>query len=259
MKQDPTLPSIEPAVISMFVPKQLMVNSGFLCPCFGGLGIVAAILLHIFACLVAFMCMDIEKQTIPVSSEIQVSFQKEEVTPLPDHIQPLSDITDQEEVSVPQPSEPFEPLPDTESFIAMPTNIKKQKLPTKDHKRSLFYHDQSSLEPNMARQVKGASGHIQNATASNATTAKAIPYTQRCNTPSQEYPLASRKRHEQGVVRVGFQILPNGKVEHVHLIQTSGFSGLDRAAIEAVQGMKCRADSSQPTIAVVAPVNFILH
>ena len=71
---------------------------------------------------------------------------------------------------------------------------------------------------------------------------------QRCSSPKGNYPLAARRRHEQGVAKVALQILSNGQVGQVKIVETSGFVDLDRAAIEAVQQIKCSALKDNDTL-----------
>lgn len=54
------------------------------------------------------------------------------------------------------------------------------------------------------------------------------------------YPDASRRRGEQGVVRVELVVDAEGRVANVRVIETSGFSALDAAALEAVREWRFR-------------------
>lgn len=51
----------------------------------------------------------------------------------------------------------------------------------------------------------------------------------------KNYPSRSRRMQEKGAVIVGFTLLDNGAVSNVHLIDSSGYSSLDKAAMEAVR------------------------
>ena len=53
--------------------------------------------------------------------------------------------------------------------------------------------------------------------------------------PSPVYPRRSRERGEQGTVVLEVEVLPSGACGAVHVMASSGFSALDRAATEAVQ------------------------
>ncbi|MCA3344865.1 MAG: energy transducer TonB [Roseomonas sp.] len=54
------------------------------------------------------------------------------------------------------------------------------------------------------------------------------------------YPEASRRRGEQGVVRVELLVDPNGRVVDVRVLESSGFSALDAAAVQAVRDWRFR-------------------
>jgi periplasmic protein TonB len=50
-----------------------------------------------------------------------------------------------------------------------------------------------------------------------------------------EYPLLARANDEEGIVVVKIQIKANGSVGNVDLVKSSGFSRLDRAAVDGVR------------------------
>lgn len=54
------------------------------------------------------------------------------------------------------------------------------------------------------------------------------------------YPDASRRRGEQGVVRVELLIDGEGRVTNVRVVESSGFTALDNAAVEAVRDWRFR-------------------
>ncbi len=54
------------------------------------------------------------------------------------------------------------------------------------------------------------------------------------------YPEASRRRGEEGVVRVELFVDPTGRVADVRVVESSGFSALDAAAVQAVREWRFR-------------------
>jgi protein TonB len=54
------------------------------------------------------------------------------------------------------------------------------------------------------------------------------------------YPEASRRRGEQGVVRVELLVDPNGRVVDVRVLESSGFSTLDAEAVKTVRDWRFR-------------------
>lgn len=66
------------------------------------------------------------------------------------------------------------------------------------------------------------------------------------------YPTESRRRHEEGVVRLRVLISPAGTVEEIAVARTSGFDRLDQAALDAVRKWRFRPgmQAGQPVEAV---------
>jgi TonB family protein len=54
------------------------------------------------------------------------------------------------------------------------------------------------------------------------------------------YPEASRRRGEQGVVRVELLVDPNGRVVDVRVLESSGFGALDAEAVKTVRDWRFR-------------------
>jgi len=51
------------------------------------------------------------------------------------------------------------------------------------------------------------------------------------------YPTDSAMRGEQGTVRIKFSILKDGTITNINIVSSSGYSQLDRAAVEALKNM----------------------
>lgn len=66
------------------------------------------------------------------------------------------------------------------------------------------------------------------------------------------YPTESRRRHEEGIVRLRVLISPSGAVEEIAVARTSGFDRLDRAALDAVRKWRFRPgmQAGQPIEAI---------
>jgi len=60
------------------------------------------------------------------------------------------------------------------------------------------------------------------------------------NNPPPVYPMESRRRHEQGVVRLRVIITPEGRVKDISVARSSGFDRLDKAALDAVRKWRFR-------------------
>jgi periplasmic protein TonB len=58
--------------------------------------------------------------------------------------------------------------------------------------------------------------------------------------PTPDYPDEARQRGEQGVVGLLIRVTPNGTVEDVAVVASSGFPGLDNSAMRAVRRWRFR-------------------
>lgn len=57
------------------------------------------------------------------------------------------------------------------------------------------------------------------------------------------YPLMARRHDWQGEVRVSLRIEPNGQLSNIHVIKSSGYTILDRAAINSLQQLASLPDA----------------
>lgn len=60
---------------------------------------------------------------------------------------------------------------------------------------------------------------------------------------SPKYPWRSKVLKEEGIVIVALDIHPDGRVDNIKIISSSGFDRLDKAAIESIKNLK--VDKSQ--------------
>ncbi|MCA3396756.1 MAG: energy transducer TonB, partial [Roseomonas sp.] len=72
------------------------------------------------------------------------------------------------------------------------------------------------------------------------------------------YPEASRRRGEEGVVRVELRVDPNGRVVDVRVLESSGFNALDAAALEAVRDWRFRP-AQRAGLPVAASITTAVH
>lgn len=265
MKQEPILPSIDvldmPVPSSRMVPILTKIGSGRLV----GDGFVA-IILHGFCLLIAFWCMDIPKHDNPLHSTVEVAYEVPEALPIPEEAASLPD-TFQNEPQAPELEQPSvsEPLPKTDSIAPLAV-IKSQPV----IREKISTHSQSSEYTETNKALHPAASQTAQSTMQPSTTmtahsaqpsSKALTAAQRCSGLPKNYPMpmAARRRHEEGVVKVSYQLLPDGQVQKVEVVESSGFFDLDRAAVSAVQTIKCQAAPGQPVIKTNVPVNFSLN
>nr|WP_246523957.1 energy transducer TonB [Neoroseomonas eburnea] len=73
-----------------------------------------------------------------------------------------------------------------------------------------------------------------------------------------EYPAESRRRGEEGVVRLSLRIGSDGRVEGVEVLESSGYPALDRAAQEATRRWRFRP-AMQGGLSVAATLTTAVH
>ena len=75
------------------------------------------------------------------------------------------------------------------------------------------------------------------------------------------YPAIARRKGWQGVVKLELHIEPNGQISGLHIDETSGYSVLDKAALQSLQ-LANVPDAAQwlqgETIDIVVPVEYKL-
>ena len=72
------------------------------------------------------------------------------------------------------------------------------------------------------------------------------------------YPEASRRRGEQGVVRVELLVDPNGRVVDVRVLESSGFSALDAEAVQTVRDWRFRP-AQRAGVPVAGSITTAVH
>ena len=72
------------------------------------------------------------------------------------------------------------------------------------------------------------------------------------------YPEASRRRGEQGVVRVELLVDPSGRVVNVRVLESSGFSALDAEAVKTVRDWRFRP-AQRAGVPVAGSITTAVH
>ena len=72
------------------------------------------------------------------------------------------------------------------------------------------------------------------------------------------YPEASRRRGEQGIVRLELRVDATGRVADVRLLETSGFNALDTAALNAVRDWRFRP-AERAGVPVAGSITTAVH
>ncbi|BCD68518.1 energy transducer TonB [Nitratiruptor sp. YY09-18] len=72
------------------------------------------------------------------------------------------------------------------------------------------------------------------------------------------YPRMARKLHRQGVVKVAFTLLPNGKIEALHVVQSSGYKILDKAAMSTIKRAAQEFPKPHKSVVIEVPIEYRL-
>lgn len=259
MKQDPILPSIH--VCAMQAPPKRMV------PLLEKIGSpdymvgesLIALLLHGLCMLIALWCMEIPKHDNPLHSTIEVAFETPVALPIPDD-EPNMDQSDLPTPVTEPVVETSESLPQTDEIAAISIPRPREMVSTKKI-NTRPVQNKTRQEPATQKTLVNTQSTFvsQNVSSSEQSASQNLSPSQRCSALSKDYPMAARRRHEQGTVQISYQLLANGQVKQVDVVESSGFSDLDHAAIQAVQSMKCQAAPGQPVIKTTMPVHFSLN
>lgn len=82
------------------------------------------------------------------------------------------------------------------------------------------------------------------------------------NNPGPQYPYASRRKREQGIVKLHVLVNANGRPEKVEIARSSGFPLLDQAALDVVKNRwrfaPAKQDGKAVSASVVVPLEFEL-
>ncbi|MGC8852746.1 MAG: energy transducer TonB, partial [Hydrogenobacter sp.] len=73
------------------------------------------------------------------------------------------------------------------------------------------------------------------------------------------YPLLARKMGWEGRVVVCFRLTPDGRLEDLHVLESSGYEILDRSALEAVSRSAHLFPKPPVEVLIKLPVNFRLE
>lgn len=238
MKQEPLCPSTDLLSISSDLPKKISVFSEGVNSWNIKVISLVAILFNILIFLFIFLCLHIKKDEVPLSSAIQVEFE-EVVKPIP-NINPMVDNQSLPSV-LPEKIDKID-LPEIK-ILKKITPIDKNKIVSKAQQKDMtLVHPVKKMVESEAphdHSYEQDKSQLQKTKHSLTTVNQSFP-EQRCSPPRKVYPLAARRRHEQGVVKIALQILPNGQLKQVHLVESSGFTDLDKVGMEAVQSINCK-------------------
>jgi len=149
-----------------------------------------------------------------------------------------------------QPANP--PRPDTKTSSA--------RVSEQDHREAnagdVFAQVQVSATP-------GSASHGQHELSSAARHHRVMAELHRALLPYFEYPTVARRRGWQGRATVGLHVEADGDLTRVHLVESSGYALLDRAAVKNVTELRTVPGAARwlegSNMDVVLPVRYQLQ
>jgi TonB family protein len=121
-----------------------------------------------------------------------------------------------------------------ENSVATPQSVMHaQKSVSRPHSLALKMNSQSrrnekqSKENNHAESVPSHQAGVQ--------TQELLALLHAAIQAQQRYPLSAMEMERQGSVTIKFLLLPNGKIENLRMVHSSGTDSLDEAALAAVK------------------------
>lgn len=111
--------------------------------------------------------------------------------------------------------------------------------------------------------TSGSTSHGQQQLSSVARYRRVRAALQQALLPRFDYPSVARRRGWQGRVRIGLHVEADGDLTRIHLLESSGYALLDRAAVKNVSELRTVPAASQwldgRDIDVILPVRYKLQ
>ncbi len=74
----------------------------------------------------------------------------------------------------------------------------------------------------------------------------------------QIYPSSARKSGCEGICTVSFKLHPNGNINEVRILKSSGFASLDKSALKALEDSAPELPRPNKPVTIVIPIEYIL-
>lgn len=143
----------------------------------------------------------------------------------------------------PKPEPQDKPKPDPEPEPKHKPKPKPKSKPKPKPEPKPEPKPQSTPESKPAPEPKSTSGSkaaSESAPASDKIT-PAVSGLQSLGNPSPSYPSRALRRHEEGVVKLKILVEPDGTAGKVTVVNSSGYSELDKAAVKTVKKWRFKA------------------
>lgn len=74
----------------------------------------------------------------------------------------------------------------------------------------------------------------------------------------QTYPSSARKSGCEGICTISFKLHPNGNINEVKILKSSGFGSLDKSALKALEDSASELPRPNKPVTIVIPIEYIL-
>ncbi|WP_340644718.1 energy transducer TonB [Phenylobacterium sp.] len=176
--------------------------------------------------------------------------------PPPERTLSVSFITEAAPSAAPAPSQPPPPPPEAQMMATPRSTLSPMTAPPTERPPERIVPTQAAPPAPAAPAAAPSNAPVATATTPPNFTAAYL------KNPGAVYPMGSRRRREQGVVRLRVQVSPEGAPSQVLLDRTSGSVDLDAAAMEVVKKRWKFAPAKQGDRAVsawvIVPMEFSL-
>jgi TonB family protein len=151
------------------------------------------------------------------------------------------------------------PQPDTRSHAG----IKKLRNKAPEEEKFRVTERRAALAQGRISVTSGAASHGQHQLSSAARYRRVRAALHEALLPRFDYPSVARRRGWQGRVQIGLHVEADGDLSHIHLVESSGYAPLDRAAVKNVTELRNVPAAIQwldgLDMDMILPVRYRLH
>ena len=164
--------------------------------------------------------------------------------------------------SQPQPPEPSQPLQErqtTKKTVATKTAL---EVPQQTNGKQLAANPLNTQTTSQDNRQRLTNSQQQASLASDSSATKPKYGVKGMSNPAPRYPYKSRARGEQGKVILRVVVNRKGRADEVTVVESSGFSRLDKAATKAVRKWRFQPARNNGLTArgvVQVPISFVLE
>jgi protein TonB len=76
---------------------------------------------------------------------------------------------------------------------------------------------------------------------------------------NQRYPASAIKMNYEGICTIIFRLHPSGKVDSIKIVESSGFTSIDKSAIQAVEDAALEMPKPLNSVSITIPIEYKLN